>query len=104
MGKNVTHYTTAVLEGFVSLGTVESIDEGLAGACRVQPFGEVAQGIVAKTGLQPQLSGASRTHQVFDGKETGGPQPLSSKQSPKQCARRFARLQTAIAAILEETF
>src|SRR4029077_4683864 len=64
--------------------------------------GEVTQGIVAEAGLESQLSGASVTHQLFDGKKASLAQPLSGEQSPQQSAGWFARLQTAIAAILEK--
>src|ERR1043165_3389884 len=92
----------AVFKCFVSLGPMHGIDQSLSGACRVQPFGEVAQSIVSEAGLQAQLSGPRVTHQLFDGEETDGAQPLSGEQGPEQSSSRLARLRSAIAAILEK--
>src|SRR3974390_1049547 len=69
--------TTAVFKCLVSLGPVQSIDESLTRVGRVQPFGEVAQGIVAEAGLESQLSGPCVLHQLFDGQEADLAQPLS---------------------------
>src|SRR5215469_12977468 len=74
--------TTGVCKGFVSLGPMHHIDQSLTRARRVQPLGEVAQSVVAETGLESQASGPSRLHQLFDGEEAGLAQPLSRQHSP----------------------
>jgi hypothetical protein len=69
-----------ILKGFVAFGTVQGGDQGGARYGWVQPFGEVAQGVIPKR-LRHAQRPATGMHQLFHGMETDLPSLLSKTGS-----------------------
>ena len=92
---------TGVIENLVALGMMDSRTERGARGVRIEPLGEIGQGIVPKRRPDSKASTRRGMDQPFDTEETPGAQQMSDEQGPEQGLSRDARPNAAIARVLE---
>src|SRR5258708_33811716 len=82
----------AVVESLVALGAADQGEQGLPRWTRIEPLGEIAQGIVGKRSRDRERPCRRRTHQSLDRMKTRFPEDLADQQDPQPSPFRLPRL------------
>jgi hypothetical protein len=69
----------AVVESLIALGTADEGEQGLPRCTRIEPLGEIAQGIVTERSCDGERSPRRRTRQRLDRMKTRLPEDLANQ-------------------------